>query len=86
MVKRINFEKLPTFKKGHKVQYCFNEEFASKFGVVKSANEEAPPSITKVIMVVKEGEKLIAERNKLICIADRSEHAWVGYRSRIQGR
>ena len=77
LVKRMKLEKLPTFKKkGHEAQYRFNEELASKFGAVKDAVEETPPSVAKVVAAVEEGEKLIAERNKLIRIADRSEHGW----------
>ena len=77
LVKRMKLKKLPTFKtKCHEAQYRFNEDLASNFGAVKSAVEEAPPSIAKVIAAVEEGEKLIADRNKLIRIADRSEHEW----------
>ena len=53
LVEQMKLEKLPTFKKkGHEAQDRFNEDLASKFGAVKSAVEEAPPSIAKVIAVV----------------------------------
>lgn len=59
----MKHEKLLMFKKkGDEAQYCFNEEFASKFGAFKSTVEEAPLSIAKTVVTIKEGEKLIAER------------------------
>ena len=48
--------------KGHEAEYHFNKDLASNFGTVKSAVEESPPSIAKVIAAVEEGEKLIADR------------------------
>ena len=44
-MKRMKLEKLPFKKKGHEVQHRFNADLASKFGAVKSAVEEALPSI-----------------------------------------
>ena len=77
LVKRMKLEKPPTFKKkSHEVQYRFNEDLASKFATVSSALKEAPPAIGKAATAIEEGEKLIAERNKLIRIADRSEYGW----------
>ena len=73
LVKRMKLEKLSTFKKkGYEGHYRFDEELASKFVAVKGAVKEVSHSNAKVIAAVEEGENLIAERNKLIRIADRS--------------
>ena len=42
----------------------------------QSALEKTPPAVDKATTALKEGEKLIAERQKLIRIADRSDHGW----------
>lgn len=77
LVKRMKLEKPPTFKKkSHEVQYRFNEDVASKLATVSGALKETPPAIEKAAAAVEEGEKLITDRNKLIRIADRSEHGW----------
>ena len=77
LVKRMKLEKPPTFKKkSHEVQFRFNEDLASKFATVSSALKETPLAVEKAAAAVQEGEKLIAERNKLIRIADRSEYGW----------
>ena len=77
LVKRMKIEKTPTFKrKSHEVQFTFNEEVRSKLDSVKTALHETPPAIEKAKFAIGEGEKLINDRQKLIRIADRSEHGW----------
>ena len=59
---RMKMMKLPMFKKkGHETQYRLSGNRASKFSAVKGIIEEAPPSITKAIAAIQEGEKLLAE-------------------------
>ena len=70
LVKRIKLEKLQ--RKSHEVQYTFNEEVKAKFDSVN----ETPPSVEKAESAIEEDEKLTNGRQKLIRIADRSEHRW----------
>jgi uncharacterized protein YeaO (DUF488 family) len=58
------------------VQYTFNEEIKAKFDSVKAALHETPPAVEKAKFAIDEDEKLITDRQKLIRIADRSEHGW----------
>ena len=77
LVKRMKMEKAPTFKrKSHEVQYTFNEEVKAKFDSVKAALHETPPAVERAKFAIQEGEKLINDRQKLIRMADRSEHGW----------
>jgi hypothetical protein len=77
LVKRMKMEKAPTFKhKSHEVQYTFNKEIKAKFDSVKAALHETPPAVEKAKFAIDEDEKLITDRQKLIRIADRSEHGW----------
>ena len=74
LVKRIKLEKLQ--RKSHEVHYTFNEEVKAKFNSVKAALHETPPSVEKAESAIEEDEKLTNGRQKLIRIADRSEHRW----------
>ena len=64
-------------RKSHEVQFCFNEEVASKSAAVKCAARESLPTVDREIATAEEGENVISKRNKLIIrIADRSEYGW----------
>ncbi len=52
----------------------FNEEVKSKPDSVEADFQETPSTTKKANSVVEEGEKLVDYRQKLIRIADRSEH------------
>ena len=70
-------EKMPIFrKKGHEKQWLQNKEVRLKLSDVCSALLKAPAAVEKTKSLVEEGEKPIAERQKHIRIADRSENVW----------
>ena len=79
LVKRIKLDKGPTFKKkSNEKQYHFNEEVREKMATASAAISTMPSSTTvdKAKEALKEGEDLIAARQKVIRIADRSEYGW----------
>ena len=77
LVKKLKLEKAPTFKKKtHEKQFLFNEEVAAKFEGGTACLSEAPPAVEKAKTLLEEGMKLVRERQKLIRMADRSEHGW----------
>ena len=77
LLKKMRLEKAPTFrKKTHEKQFKFNEEVACKVEAAKVCLSEAAPAVEKAKTLLEEGEKLISERQKLIRMADRSEHGW----------
>lgn len=77
LLKKIKLEKAPTFKKKtHEKQYQFNEQVACKFESASASLSEAPPAVEKAKTLLEEGTKLVSERQKLIRMADRSEHGW----------
>ena len=83
LVKRLKLDKKPLFKKkAHEKQFEFNEEVRSKLNEASSGENATPPppppppALEKVKRALQEGEDLIKERQKLIKIADRSEHGW----------
>ena len=74
LVKRMKLEKTPTFrKKSQEKQFHLNEDVKSKFKTVKGALWETPLAVKKAKSAV---EEVLSERQKLIRIADRSEHGW----------
>ena len=77
LLKKLKLEKAPSFKKKtHEKQYLFNEAVSSKMEAATSALSETPPAVEKAKTQLEEGLKLICERQKLIRMADRSEHGW----------
>ena len=61
LVKRINLDKGPTFKKSNKKQNHFNEEVREKMATASVAISAIPSSITvhKAKEALKEGEALL---------------------------
>lgn len=77
LVKRLKLEKKTVFKrKGNERQYVFNAEVEDKVVAAASSLDATPPEVEKARNLLKEGEELIKERQKLIKVADRSEHGW----------
>lgn len=77
LVKRLKLDKKTNFKrKGNELQHAFNEEVRDKLRVAGSSIEGSARDIERAKKVLEEGEALINERQKLIKIADRSEHGW----------
>ena len=77
LLKKLKLEKMPTFKKkAHEKQFIFNEGVSSKVEEATVALSETPPAVEKAKNLLEEGKKLLCERQKLIRIADRSEHGW----------
>ena len=73
LLKKMRLEKSPIFKKKtHEKQFKFNEEVSCK-----DCLSETPPAVEKAKTLLEEGAKLVSERQKLIRMADRSEHGWV---------
>ena len=74
-MKRMRTDKQPTFKKpGHEKQYQFNEEVRDKLDAADAAMVQQPPAVEKARAILQEGQKLIDIQQKLIKIADGSEH------------
>ena len=77
LAKKIRLEKQPSFKKpGHEKQFKFNEEVRDKLDSADAALAQRPPAVEKARTLLQEGQKIIDTRQKLIKIADRSEHGW----------
>ena len=77
LVKKLKLEKAPTFKeKAHEKQHHFNEEVIAKFEAGAACLTETPPAMEKAKTMMEEGTKFVRERQKLIRLADRSEHGW----------
>ena len=77
MAKKLRVDAQPVFrKKGNEKQFKFNCRVEDRVKEAQSALEKTPPAVDKATTALKEGEKLIAERQKLIRIADRSDHGW----------
>ena len=77
LVKRMQIEKKPTFRKiGYKKQYEFNEEVQEKLDPADAALAQRPPAVEKARTLLQEDQKLIFIRQKKIRITDRSENGW----------
>ena len=77
LIKKLKLEKPPSFKKEtHEKQYHFNEGVSSKLEAASAYLSEVPPAVEKAKTQLEEGLKLVCERQKLIRMADRSEHGW----------
>ena len=75
--KKFKLEKAPIFrKKGHQKQYQHNEEVWLKVTDARLTLDERPTAVEKAKALLKEGEKLINERQKHIRVADRSDNGW----------
>ena len=82
-LKRAKFEKPYTYKrKGNEEQATFNAKLDEKIAEAEVELAEAGPSTSPALQrardVLKQGRQLLAERQKLIKIAGRSEHGWGG--------
>ena len=80
-LKRARYEKPYEFKrKGNEEQASFNakldETVAEAEAELAEAGTSAAPALQRAMDAVKQGRRLIAERQKLIKIADRSEYGW----------
>ena len=77
LAKKLRLDSQPVFKKkGHEKQFKFNCSVEDKIKEAQLALDKTPPAVEKAKTALVEGEKLIAVRQKLIKIADRSEHGW----------
>ena len=82
-VKRARYEKPYTYRRrGNKEQATFNARVDETLAQAESdlASVTAGPTATTALRRVKEaiqqGRHLLDERQKLLCLADRSEHRW----------
>ena len=86
LVKKLKLEKAPTFKKkAHEKQHHFNEEVIAKFEAGAACLTETPPAMEKAKTMMEEGTKFVRERQKLIRLADRSEHGWATVEEYLEG-
>ena len=77
LVKKIRLHPQPSYrKKSHAKHVIFNSAVEDKLDLHASALEESPPAVEKAKEMIREGKKLIATRQILIKIADRSEYGW----------
>ena len=67
LVKKIRLDPQPSYK---------NSAVEDKLDLCASALEESPPAVEKAKEMIREGKRLIATKQKLIKIADRSEYGW----------
>ena len=85
LLKKMKLEKPPVFKKKtHNKQYHFNEKVTCKIDAAKTALSETPPGVEKAKTFLEEGAKLVSERQKLIRMADRSEHGWATVKEHLE--
>lgn len=71
LVKKMRLTKGVEFKcKGNEKQHTFNEEVRDKIESATKALSATPPAEEKAMESLKEGEKLITVRQKIIRIAD----------------
>ena len=86
IVKKMKLEKKVTFKKKtHEKQHDFNEEVCHKISVAqRSLDSATTPDVEKAMEALKEGEKLISARQKLIKVADRSEFGWATVKEYVE--
>ena len=67
----------PKFKKkGNEKQYEVNSQVLDHVQSATSFLAATPPQVEKALEELKEGEKKLAHRNKLILIADSAEEGW----------
>ena len=67
----------PKFKKkGNEKQYKVNSQVLDDVQSASSFLAATPPQVNKALEELKEGEKKLAHRNKLILIADSAEESW----------
>ena len=87
LVKRARLEKGPTFKrKSNEKQFEFNSSVSDKLTDAEAALEKAPkcPAVDKAKALITEGNKALKYRQKLIRIADRSEHGWAAVEEYVE--
>ena len=87
LTRKLKMSKPVEFKKrGNEKQYQFNEAVDEQFGeleeelqkyaTVEDLPSSARPALKRIKKILEEGRKLIAGRQKLILLADRSQHGW----------
>ena len=68
---------VPKFKKkGNEKQFLLNSEVLEHVRSASTALQASSPQVEKALEELKEGEKKLSHRNKLILIADSSEEGW----------
>ena len=86
-LKRARHEKPYQFKrKGNEEQAAFNAQVdeALAEGQLELPGQSTSPALERAYKAIKRGRQLLAKRQKLICIADRSELGWLLYLSTQQ--
>ena len=77
VVKKLKEDKQPSLKKkGHQKQFDVNEDVKEKLSEAETALNQTPVAIERAKTAIQEGMEIINKRQKLIKIADRSEHGW----------
>ena len=68
---------VPKFKKkGNEKQFLLNSEVLEHVRSASTALQASSPQVEKALEELKEGEKKLSHRNKLILIVDSSEEGW----------
>ena len=76
-IKKLAASSAPKFKrKGNEKQYEVNSQVLDHVQSASSFLAATPPQVDKALEELKEGEKKLAHRNKLILIADSAEEGW----------
>ena len=76
-VAKLKEDKQPSLKKkGHQKQFDVNEDVKEKLSEPEMALNQTPVAIERAKTAIQEGMEIINKRQKLIKIADRSEHGW----------
>ena len=63
-------------KKGHQKQFQFNEDVRERLTEASAAIHQTPAAVERAKTAIQEGMDLLNKRQKLIKIADRSDHGW----------
>ena len=71
---KVDIERHSFRSKGNEEQFKFNRKVANT--MEDARRHLAEQKFDAVVEDIKEGEKLISQRQKLILIADKSEHGW----------
>ena len=77
VAKKLKEDKQPSLKKKrHQKQFDVNEDVKEKLSEAETALNQTPVAIERAKTAIQEGMEIINKRQKLIKIADRSEHGW----------
>ena len=84
LYKKLRKEPYEFKKKSNRVQWELNTEMSDRMHSAKTQLQKRPPQIRRAVDTLQEGISDIAERNKYILMADKSEAGWATVNEYIQ--